>query len=156
MPEPDLPVLTIEPSAVEAVRAAMPELPDVVRKRLEATYGISPYASRVLMSDEAAPAYFEALVEGGRDPILCANWLTSELFGRRAMHPRLNPLIRPNSDPFAMAPESHRRRALKHLGIHALTPGSPVGRLNSSGISLRESPVSPARLGVPDIPTPLF
>jgi len=35
------------------------------------------------VSDPAAPGYFEALVgSGARDSEVCANWLTSELFGR--------------------------------------------------------------------------
>jgi aspartyl-tRNA(Asn)/glutamyl-tRNA(Gln) amidotransferase subunit B len=78
-PDPDLLPLEIEPSQIDRIRAAMPELPDA-RKDRYVSLGLSPYDAGVLVAEKETAAYFESLAKG-RDAKLAANWVTSELFG---------------------------------------------------------------------------
>jgi len=105
-PEPDLPPLILSPTRLEQLRLSMPELPDAIAARFRDEYGLSAYDIGVLTAEAGAPAYLDALVWGvgpdgegsarrtdelghtlpgqsmKRKPKTCANWLTSELFGR--------------------------------------------------------------------------
>ena len=65
-PEPDLPPLVVEPAWVEAIRAALPELPDGAQGAVLAqVYGLSDYDADVLVRLTNAAPYFEALVRAG-------------------------------------------------------------------------------------------
>ena len=59
-PEPDLPPLVIEPSWVEEMRAALPELPVQRRDRLISQYGLSVYDASLLTGSRATADYFES------------------------------------------------------------------------------------------------
>ena len=52
-PEPDLPPLHVDPAWLDALRAALPELPAARRARYVAELGLSPYDAAVLANDEA-------------------------------------------------------------------------------------------------------
>jgi aspartyl-tRNA(Asn)/glutamyl-tRNA(Gln) amidotransferase subunit B len=87
-PDPDLPALVIEPERIEAVRAAMPELPAGKRRRYAADFGLSEYDSLALTATRETAGYFEAAVaaltlpgkpaEAGALKQL-ANWIMVEL-----------------------------------------------------------------------------
>jgi aspartyl-tRNA(Asn)/glutamyl-tRNA(Gln) amidotransferase subunit B len=77
-PDPDLPPLVIEQSWVDALKAALPELPDARRARYIAM-GLSPYDAHVLTLEKETAAYFEAVAEG-RDAKIASNWVTGDLF----------------------------------------------------------------------------
>jgi len=83
-PEPDLPPLRLGPEQVEAVRAALPELPAARRARFERDYGLSRYDADLLVEEPAVAEYFEQAVAAqppdARQPKALANWLTGELF----------------------------------------------------------------------------
>jgi aspartyl-tRNA(Asn)/glutamyl-tRNA(Gln) amidotransferase subunit B len=80
-PDPDLPPLMISAEWIERVRAAMPELPDAMRQRLSADYGLSEYDAMVLTQSKAMAAYFEAVVTqaGAAQAKPAANWLMGDL-----------------------------------------------------------------------------
>jgi aspartyl-tRNA(Asn)/glutamyl-tRNA(Gln) amidotransferase subunit B len=80
-PDPDLPPLMISPEWIERVRAAMPELPDAMRQRLIADYGLSEYDAVVLTQSKAMAAYFEAVVAsaGAAQAKPAANWLMGDV-----------------------------------------------------------------------------
>ncbi len=80
-PDPDLLPLEIEQAWVDAIAAALPELPDAKKARFVADFGLSDYDAGVLTADTADATYFEA-VAAGRDGKLAANWVINELFGR--------------------------------------------------------------------------
>ena len=61
-PDPDLPALVIEPGQVEAVRAAMPELPADKRRRYAAELGLGDYDALALTATRDTAEYFEAAV----------------------------------------------------------------------------------------------
>jgi len=80
-PDPDLLPLEIEQDWVDAIAAALPELPDQKKARFIGDFGLSDYDASVLTAEVANAAYFEKVAEG-RDGKLAANWVINELFGR--------------------------------------------------------------------------
>ena len=80
-PDPDLLPLEIEQAWVDAIRAALPELPDARKARYVEAFGITEYDAGVLTADVESAAYFEAVAEG-RDGKQTANWIINELYGR--------------------------------------------------------------------------
>ncbi len=80
-PCPDLLPLQLDPSRIDAIAEALPELPDEKRSRFVRDYGLTEYDADVLTTEVADADYFEA-VAGGRDGKLSANWVVNELFGR--------------------------------------------------------------------------
>jgi aspartyl-tRNA(Asn)/glutamyl-tRNA(Gln) amidotransferase subunit B len=78
-PDPDLvPVLTT-PTQVDAVRAALPELPAALRTRLQVDHGLSPYDADVLVNQGPEVVdYFNVVAElgGGKT---AANWVTQHV-----------------------------------------------------------------------------
>ncbi len=80
-PDPDLPPLHLTESFIQEMRAVLPELPDAKKERFISQFGLKSYDASVLVAEKENADYFEAVVDGGRDPKLCANWVISELFG---------------------------------------------------------------------------
>jgi aspartyl-tRNA(Asn)/glutamyl-tRNA(Gln) amidotransferase subunit B len=79
-PDPDLCPVTTQPAEIEAVRAALGELPAQKRARLSATYGLSAYDSDVLVSQgQPTLAYFLALAEATGDGKKASNWVQQEV-----------------------------------------------------------------------------
>jgi len=78
-PDPDLLPLVLQQAEVDAIRAALPELPDEKKARLISAYGLSAYDATVLVSDGARADFFEAVAKG-RDAKLAANWVTGDFF----------------------------------------------------------------------------
>ena len=77
-PDPDLPPLHLAKAEVEAIRAAMPELPRLRQARFVSQYGLDPAAVRELTTELATADYFENLVKLGAKPRLAANWTREE------------------------------------------------------------------------------
>jgi aspartyl-tRNA(Asn)/glutamyl-tRNA(Gln) amidotransferase subunit B len=80
-PDPDLLPLEIDQAWVDAVAAALPELPDDRKARFVTDYGVTEYDAIVLTAERAAADFFEAVAKG-RDGKAAANWVINELFGR--------------------------------------------------------------------------
>jgi aspartyl-tRNA(Asn)/glutamyl-tRNA(Gln) amidotransferase subunit B len=74
-PEPDLPPLVLEPSWIEAQRAALPELPGAKRARVATQYGLGAADVEQLTATVALADRFEALAAAGGDAKRAANWL---------------------------------------------------------------------------------
>ncbi|MEK7787042.1 MAG: Asp-tRNA(Asn)/Glu-tRNA(Gln) amidotransferase subunit GatB [Chloroflexota bacterium] len=83
-PEPDIPPLELDMNWVEAIRAALPELPDAKRERFLAL-GLSPYDAGVLVAERAVADYFDDTAKFAQslkvEPKAVANWIISQLFG---------------------------------------------------------------------------
>jgi aspartyl-tRNA(Asn)/glutamyl-tRNA(Gln) amidotransferase subunit B len=79
-PEPDLPPLQVDGTWLEAIRAALPELPAQRRARYQADLGLSPYDAAVLVADPDAAHTFEATLAAGPDLAAktVATWVTGE------------------------------------------------------------------------------
>lgn len=61
-PDPDLPPLVIEQASVDAIRAALPELPDQTRDRYVREFSLSRYDAGLVSSNRALATFFEAAV----------------------------------------------------------------------------------------------
>lgn len=81
-PEPDLPPILVKKAEVDAIRAALPELPDAKRDRYQKDFGLSIYDADVLVSEKPMAAYFEAAVAAfPAEPKKICNWITTEIAG---------------------------------------------------------------------------
>ncbi|CAI9120623.1 Asp-tRNA(Asn)/Glu-tRNA(Gln) amidotransferase subunit GatB [Brytella acorum] len=78
-PDPDLLPLVIEREWVDALRAALPELPEAKRSRLEAQYGVSRYESGVLAAEQTVADFYEQVAKAS-DPKLAVNWMLGDFF----------------------------------------------------------------------------
>jgi aspartyl-tRNA(Asn)/glutamyl-tRNA(Gln) amidotransferase subunit B len=79
-PDPDLLPLVIHQEWIDEAKRAMPELPEAMRQRFIAQYGLSPYDANVLADDRDTAEYFDLLVKNsGADAKLCANWVIGDV-----------------------------------------------------------------------------
>jgi aspartyl-tRNA(Asn)/glutamyl-tRNA(Gln) amidotransferase subunit B len=78
-PDPDLPPLVLAAEWIARQRAALPELPEARRVRLETTYALPAYDARVLTSEMALAGYFESVVSAGVEPKIAANWVMGDV-----------------------------------------------------------------------------
>ncbi len=81
-PEPDLLPVHVSAAWREAVKNALPELPEAKRSRFVASYSISPYDAGVLTSSQELAGFFEAVVKAGALGKSAANWIQTELLRR--------------------------------------------------------------------------
>ncbi|MBN8218862.1 MAG: Asp-tRNA(Asn)/Glu-tRNA(Gln) amidotransferase subunit GatB [Spirochaetes bacterium] len=81
-PEPDLPPVLVGKDQVDAIAAALPELPDAKRDRYQKDFGLSLYDADVLVSEKPMASYFEAAVAAfPAEPKKICNWITTEIAG---------------------------------------------------------------------------
>jgi aspartyl-tRNA(Asn)/glutamyl-tRNA(Gln) amidotransferase subunit B len=81
-PDPDLLPLAIGEELIDAVRAALPELPDEKAARFVREHGLSDYDAGVLTASREMADFFETVVARlGGQPKLAANWVMGELSG---------------------------------------------------------------------------
>ncbi len=81
-PDPDLLPIVVTQADMEAIRSAMPELPDAMCERFQKQYGLQAYDAAVLTGERALADYYEHVVKlSGADAKLCANWTTTDLLG---------------------------------------------------------------------------
>ncbi|MBM4125100.1 MAG: Asp-tRNA(Asn)/Glu-tRNA(Gln) amidotransferase subunit GatB [Nitrospira sp.] len=78
-PDPDLVPLSLDEGWIEAMRLALPELPDVRQKRFVSDYGLPDYDAGVLTTSKALADYFEACVALYNQPKTVSNWVMGEL-----------------------------------------------------------------------------
>ncbi len=78
-PEPDLQPLTVSNEFIDSVKAQMPEMPDAMRDRFVATYGLSFADASQLISSSDLAEYFEKTARITANPKLSANWILGEL-----------------------------------------------------------------------------
>jgi aspartyl-tRNA(Asn)/glutamyl-tRNA(Gln) amidotransferase subunit B len=79
-PEPDLVPIEVDEPWLTKVRAALPELPALRRKRFENQHGLSPYDARVLVGQGLAFAdYFEELAKTSGDAKAASNWCSNQV-----------------------------------------------------------------------------
>ncbi len=79
-PDPDLLPLVLDEEYIEAIEAALPELPDDKKQRFMADFGLGAYDAGVLVASRRTAEFFETVARG-RDAKLAANWVTVNLFG---------------------------------------------------------------------------
>ena len=77
-PDPDLPPLTPDPVWVEQLRAGLPEMPAVKRRRLQKEWGLADLEMRDIVSAGALDLV-EATVAEGASPAAARKWWNGEL-----------------------------------------------------------------------------
>ncbi len=78
-PDPDLLPVKLEEGWIEAVRAALPELPAAMQIRFQSEYGVSAYDASLLTGSRALAEYYEAAARACGQGKLAANWVMGEL-----------------------------------------------------------------------------
>lgn len=78
-PEPDIPPLSIPNDKIEAIRTALPELPEVKKQRYMDEFGLPEYDTGILCSSTALVKLFERTVELTGSPKDASNWIMVEL-----------------------------------------------------------------------------
>ncbi|MXV35882.1 MULTISPECIES: Asp-tRNA(Asn)/Glu-tRNA(Gln) amidotransferase subunit GatB [unclassified Saccharibacter] len=78
-PDPDLLPLELEQSWIDELKAALPELPEDKRARLEKDYGVSQYESGVLTAEQSVADFYEEVARGA-DARLATNWMLGDFF----------------------------------------------------------------------------
>lgn len=74
-PDPDLLPLEITEADKARVKANMPELPDAMKARFEADYGLTAYDAATLTASRDVADYFVAVVQAGAEAKPAANWV---------------------------------------------------------------------------------
>ncbi|MBW7926871.1 MAG: Asp-tRNA(Asn)/Glu-tRNA(Gln) amidotransferase subunit GatB [Fimbriimonadaceae bacterium] len=77
-PCPDLVPMRFDATAIEALRASLPELPLAKLRRYRESLGLSDYDAGLLVADKDWAAYFEQAVELGGDPKAVCNWMNGD------------------------------------------------------------------------------
>ncbi len=79
-PEPDLAPLDVDVAWIDAIRSALPELPEARKQRLMAVHGLSEYDADLLVRLIAGGAdYFETMVAAGASAKGASNWVQGEI-----------------------------------------------------------------------------
>ena len=78
-PDPDLPVLRAPAALVEAVRAALPPLPDALRATYTKELALAPDRVAVLLQHPGLAAFFAACLALGAEPQATANFIASDI-----------------------------------------------------------------------------
>lgn len=81
-PDPDLLPVIVQESQIEAVRANMPELPNIRCQRFLSDYQLSEYDAKIITASRELANFYEDLCQQvGGEYKLCANWLMGDLSG---------------------------------------------------------------------------
>ena len=78
-PDPDLLPLVVAREWVDALRAALPELPDARRARFVSAYGLPTYDAEVLTARKDVADYFEAAVRAHANAKTISNWVMGDV-----------------------------------------------------------------------------
>lgn len=79
IPDVDIAPFHISDEWVEEARKALPEMPDVLRKRYVEEFGLSEYDAGVLTANRNISDFFDETIELGADPKQAANWLMGDV-----------------------------------------------------------------------------
>lgn len=80
-PCPDIPPVVVNTETIDALRAALPELPEARKARFVSDYELSNYDATQLTTERYTADYFEAAAKHCGDAKLAANWVLSDVAG---------------------------------------------------------------------------
>jgi aspartyl-tRNA(Asn)/glutamyl-tRNA(Gln) amidotransferase subunit B len=81
-PDPDLLPLRIAEADIDAVRRALPEVPEERRARFERDYALSEYDARLLTESRALADFYEAAAKASKEPKSVANWMLRDVLAQ--------------------------------------------------------------------------
>ncbi|GAA5836528.1 hypothetical protein JCM9279_000416 [Rhodotorula babjevae] len=134
VPDPELGALVLDPRALDALREAMPELPEAARARLRARYGLGQREAGVLVALGEVPD--EAEGEGE----VRARAAAAGAAGAAAQQDEASPGL--GVRWFEMLAEGRDPKLAANWLIHTY-----LGLLSRASLSLARSPLEPAQLG---------
>ena len=116
LPDPDLAPLVVDAERVEALRAALPELPHEKRRRYQDELGLAAADAQVLAEDRDVALFFEAVLVRHDDGRTVANWVRKNVLQ----------LVRESGKAIGELPLSpgHLARLLELVAEGKLTPAS--------------------------------
>jgi aspartyl-tRNA(Asn)/glutamyl-tRNA(Gln) amidotransferase subunit B len=96
-PEPDLPPLSVSEESVAALRARLPEMPEVRRARISRDYAVGDAEAALLTTERDVADLYEIVARsnGKERPRAAANWILNDLMGlqrARGLPPETLPL----------------------------------------------------------------
>jgi aspartyl-tRNA(Asn)/glutamyl-tRNA(Gln) amidotransferase subunit B len=78
-PEPDLPLLQLDPTELESMRAQMPELPWEMQSRFERDLNLSPYDAALLTEEHSTAEFFQQTIALYDNPKKLASYMGTEV-----------------------------------------------------------------------------
>jgi len=78
-PEPDLPLLQLDPAELASLRAQMPELPWEVQLRFERDLGLSPYDAALLTEERSTAEFFQQTIALYDNPKKVASYMETQV-----------------------------------------------------------------------------
>jgi aspartyl-tRNA(Asn)/glutamyl-tRNA(Gln) amidotransferase subunit B len=81
-PDPDLVPLVIAEADIDAVRRALPELPEDRRARFASAYALSEYDARLLTESRVLADFYEAAAIRSGQPKTAANWMLRDVLAQ--------------------------------------------------------------------------
>ena len=78
-PDPDLPLLVVDPEWIKHLERSMTELPESRRRRFVAEYALPEYDAGVLTATRALADFFEETAKLSGQPKSAANWIMGDL-----------------------------------------------------------------------------
>lgn len=85
-PCPDIPPVVVSDEQIEALRAALPELPQARKARFISDYDLSHYDATQLTTERHTADYFEAVATHCDDAKLAANWVLGDVAAMLNQH----------------------------------------------------------------------
>ena len=131
-PDPDLLPLEVSEAEIEALAAALPELPDTKRTRFLRDYGLSAYQADVLVADRDVASFFEDSLKAavGVSPVVAPSSISGAGYDAGLFSSVQSPEITSIAATTA-----------------SLTINELFGRLNSAGSEIKNSPITAGQLG---------
>ena len=111
-PEPDIPMIELDDDYIEAVRAALPELPRQRVQRYVSEYGLSEYDAAQITLSKRLSDFFDECAKLGVAPKTMSNWIMSDI--RRVLNER-----QIDADDFAV-PAEHMFKLLELVDKDAI------------------------------------
>lgn len=84
--EPDLPVIKIDDTWFERIKATVPELPYAKFSRLQSAYGLSAYEAEIITQERPHADFFEEATKLSNTPKLVCNWMLRDIFAYLKEH----------------------------------------------------------------------
>lgn len=79
LPEPDLPVITVNEDMLQKIRDGLPELPDVAFTRYKQSYQLNDYDAAKMVADKEIYSFFELLKNYTTNYKAAVNWITGPI-----------------------------------------------------------------------------
>jgi len=132
-PEPDLVPFVPDRAWVDEIRASLPELPEVRRRRFISEYGLPEYDAGVLTADRTVADFYEDVARLVGDPKTASNWMMQDVM--RVLNER-----KVGIDELSLTPESLAEliRMVTDDTINRSTGTDVFARMLESGKSAKQ------------------